>query len=139
NDAPIVANPIPDKVAYEERAFDFTIDDEAFKDVDTSDALSYSAVLEDGSALPTWLSFSVTTKTFKGFPTNDHVGILNINVFATDRFSETVFDVFMLTVNNENNSPTLVKELSDQNVNEDSELNFTFSEDSFQDIDTNDI
>ncbi|KPA19342.1 adhesin, partial [Candidatus Magnetomorum sp. HK-1] len=139
NDAPIVANPIPDKVAYEDRAFDFTIDDEAFKDVDTSDALSYSAVLEDGSALPTWLSFSETTKTFKGFPTNDHVGIFDIKVFATDRSSETVFDVFKLTVNNENNSPTLVKELPDQNVNEDSELNFTFSEDSFQDIDTNDI
>jgi len=44
-----------------------------------------------------------------------------------------------LTVNNENNRPTLVKELPDQNVNEDSALNFTFSEDSFQDIDTNDI
>jgi len=29
--------------------------------------------------------------------------------------------------------------LPDQTVNEDSELNFTFSEDSFQDIDTNDI
>ncbi|ETR67966.1 MAG: hypothetical protein OMM_11022, partial [Candidatus Magnetoglobus multicellularis str. Araruama] len=139
NDAPIVANPIPDKVAYEDRAFDFTIDDETFKDVDTSDALSYSAVLEDGSALPSWLNFSETTKTFNGLPTNDHVGILNVKVFATDRSSETVFDVFKLTVNNENNRPTLVKELPDQNVNEDSALNFTFSGDSFQDIDTNDI
>ncbi|KPA17908.1 Dystroglycan-type cadherin-like domain protein, partial [Candidatus Magnetomorum sp. HK-1] len=139
NDAPIVANPIPDKVAYEDRAFDFTIDDETFNDVDISDTLSYSAVLEDNSALPSWLSFSETTKTFSGFPTNDHVGILNIKVFATDRSSETVFDVFMLTVNNENNRPVLVNELPDQNVNEDSLLNFTFKEDSIQDIDTNDI
>ena len=78
--------------------------------------------MEDGNALPSWLSFDKATRNFNGIPSNDDVGSINIKVIATDGSSESIFDVFMVTVNNVNNPPTVANELSDQTVNEDSAL-----------------
>ncbi|KPA18428.1 hypothetical protein MHK_001354, partial [Candidatus Magnetomorum sp. HK-1] len=139
NDAPTLENEIPDQVAYEASTFDFTFDENTFVDIDLSDSLSYSAVLENGESLPSWLVFDPSTRNFSGTPTNEHIGTIQIKVTATDESSESVFDIFMITINNENDAPTLVNEIPDQTIDEDVEYNFTFSEDTFNDVDTNDI
>ncbi|KPA18000.1 hypothetical protein MHK_001782, partial [Candidatus Magnetomorum sp. HK-1] len=139
NDAPTLKNEIPDKIAYEASVFDFTFDENTFLDVDFSDSLSYSAVLENGESLPLWLIFNPSTRNFSGTPTNDHIGTIQIKVTATDESSESVFDIFMITINNENDVPTLVNEIPDQTIDEDVEFNFTFSENTFNDVDTNDF
>jgi hypothetical protein len=95
--------------------------------------------LENGASLQSWLVFDPSTRNFSGTPTNDHIGTIQIKVTATDESSESVFDIFMMTINNENDVPTLVNEIPDQTIDEDVAFNFTFSEDTFNDVDINDI
>ena len=83
NDAPIVAHAIADQGATEDTGFHFTVPADAFADVD-GDALTLSATLADGSALPGWLSFDAATRTFSGTPGNANVGAINVRVAASD-------------------------------------------------------
>ncbi len=80
----------------------------AFTDADAGDVLKYTATLESGAALPSWLTFNAATKSFSGTPTNDNVGSLNIKITAIDAAGNTVSDVFKLTVTNVNDAPQLV-------------------------------
>ncbi|MEL7245458.1 MAG: putative Ig domain-containing protein, partial [Cyanobacteria bacterium J06573_2] len=66
NDTPVVDNSITNQTASENVAFSFTIPANTFSDIDAGDNLNYSATLEDGSALPSWLNFNSTTLEFSG-------------------------------------------------------------------------
>ena len=98
NDAPTVANAIPNQNAPEDAAFNFQFAANAFADVDVGDTLTYSAQLSGGGALPTWLNFDPATRTFSGTPLNDHVGTLSIDVIADDGYGGTVTDSFDVVV-----------------------------------------
>jgi hypothetical protein len=80
----------------------------AFTDADTADVLRYTVSLADGSALPAWLTFNPSTKSFTGTPGNDNVGDLNIKITAVDPAGNKVSDTFKLTVTNVNDAPQLV-------------------------------
>ncbi len=107
NDAPYVANPIPDQSTDEDEAYSYTFPVDTFGDDDLihGDALTYTAELEGGDPLPAWLSFNATTRTFGGTPTNDDLGSYMIAVIAEDTEEATVTDVFQLTVDNTNDAP----------------------------------
>ncbi len=91
------------------------------------DNLIYTAILSDGSALPSWLSFDAATQTFTGTPLNADVGSITITVTATDTAGATISDTFSITVANTNDAPTLANAIADQSVNEDSAcLLYTF-------------
>jgi Ca2+-binding RTX toxin-like protein len=105
NDAPVLTNAIPDQVTDEDAVFSFTLPAGTFTDPDNGDTLSYSAVREDGSALPAWLNFDVNTQQFSGTPSNSDVGQFSITIAATDLLGESASDTFMLTVNNVNDAP----------------------------------
>ncbi|HEY9690604.1 MAG TPA: Calx-beta domain-containing protein [Oculatellaceae cyanobacterium] len=107
NEAPVVANPITDQNATEDAALSFQIPANTFSDVDAGDILTYSATLENGNPLPTWLTFDATTRTFSGTPVNDDVGNLNIKISATDQSGVTASDVFLLTITNTPDPGTL--------------------------------
>ena len=81
---------------------------DAFSDADAVilDTLSYSAALEGGGNLPSWLSFVAGTRTFSGTPLNADVGAINVRVTATDSQGATASDVFAITVSNTNDAPT---------------------------------
>ena len=100
NDAPTLVEAITDQTATLDTAFNFTIGANTFSDVDAGDILTYSATLENGDALPTWLIFDATTRTFSGTPNSDNVGIFNIKVTASDSQGATTEDIFALTVTN---------------------------------------
>ncbi len=102
NDAPTLANPIVDMSTSVGAAFAFTVPASTFADVDLGDTLTYSATLADGSALPPWLSFNSTTRTFNGTPSSDDAGLVSLTVTATDSGSLNVFDFFDLTVTIQN-------------------------------------
>ncbi len=102
NDAPTVANIIPDQVATEDSAFTFTFAANTFSDVDAGDSLTYTA-----SGLPSWLSFDPATRTFTGTPTNADVGTVTVTVRATDGSAVFVEDQFDITVVNVNNAPVI--------------------------------
>ncbi|MEH2064410.1 MAG: putative Ig domain-containing protein, partial [Nostoc sp.] len=98
NHAPIVDQAIADQKATAETTFNFIIPENTFSDVDLEDTLTYTATLENGDPLPSWLTFNANKRTFSGIPTNNNVGSLNIKVIATDPVLAQVSDVFALTV-----------------------------------------
>ncbi|MBL1203361.1 MAG: hypothetical protein FWK04_30915, partial [Nostoc sp. GBBB01] len=113
NDAPTLANALPDKTTIENSLFNFTVPANTFADVDAGDTLTYTATLDNGNPLPSWLSFNATTRTFSGTPTAANVGNINIKVTATDTGNAKVSDIFKLSVTPLNltgtpNSDTLV-------------------------------
>lgn len=81
----------------------------AFTDADTADdLLKYTATLANGAALPSWLKFDASTKSFTGTPLNDDVGDLNIKITAIDPAGNTATHVFKLTVTPVNDAPQVV-------------------------------
>lgn len=107
NDAPEVAADIAAQQATRGAAFQFTVPDDAFRDVDAGDVLTLSATRSDGSALPMWLEFDPATRSFSGTPGNDHVGGLTIRLTATDLIGASVSQAFALNVSGgiENQTP----------------------------------
>ncbi|MBD2043379.1 cadherin-like domain-containing protein [Microcoleus sp. FACHB-672] len=105
NDAPVVSDAITNQTPSEDAPFNFTIPDGTFADVD-ADSLTYTASLENGNPLPSWLSFNATTKTFTGTPENGDVGTISVRVTAFDG-QASVSDVFSLVIANTNDAPSL--------------------------------
>ena len=95
NTAPTVANAIPDQSATVGTDFSYTFPPNTFNDADTGDILTYSANKADDSALPTWLTFTDTTRTFSGTPTAPET--VSVKVTANDS-TASVSDEFDITV-----------------------------------------
>lgn len=102
NDAPTVVNPIENQSANTGAAFVFTVPSSTFADVDAGDQLIYHATLTDGGALPSWLSFDPTARTFSGTPVDSDAGLVSLKVTATDGENLSVAEVFdvMVTIPN---------------------------------------
>lgn len=113
NDEPTVDVLIPDQNAIAGAAFSFTVKADTFGDVD-NDTLSYSATLDDGTALPDWLTFAPDTQSFSGTPTEGDVGTIRIEVTAEDQATKTASDGFELNVVT-NTAPVLNGAIADQN------------------------
>ncbi len=83
NNAPVVTNPIGSQTAPSSTAFNYTVPSNTFTDID-GDALTYSAALDNGESLPTWLTFNADTRTFSGAPTIGDLGAVSVLVTASD-------------------------------------------------------
>jgi VCBS repeat-containing protein len=94
NDAPVVAVPIADQSATENRVFAFQVPGSAFSDVDSGDTLAYSATLASGAALPGWLMFDAASRTFVGMPGDGDLGTISVRVTAADTHGASASDVF---------------------------------------------
>lgn len=105
NDAPQLVIAIPNQEAYKKQAFQYTIAAGSFEDVDQGDALRFAARLENGNALPAWLSFDAARQTFSGRPALEDIGSLSIVVSATDQSNSSVTDAFVLEVSDPNQQP----------------------------------
>ncbi len=138
NDAPTLATVLPDRAATEDAAFGFTVPTNAFADVDVGDRLTYSAARVNGTALPSWLTFSAATRTFSGVPRDADVGALNVKVAVTDLGGLTASDTFELTVADGNNAPVVVNSIADRNTAEDLPLSFQVAATTFFDADARD-
>jgi hypothetical protein len=100
NKPPVVANPIATTQNINAgTALNLVLAANTFRDPDAGDVLTYAAKLEDGSTLPTWLTFNAATRTFAGTPGVGDVGRLNIAVTATDKAGLKVSTNFGLNVN----------------------------------------
>ena len=106
NNPPTVANTIPDQSATAGTAFSYAFPANTFSDADTGDTLSYTATKADDTALPTWLSFAASTRTFSGTPTD--AGMVALKVTASDGNGGSVSDTFDITVAADTTPPTLI-------------------------------
>ncbi len=112
NDPP-EAPSLADQTATEDEPFSY-----AFSTVSDAedDSVAYTARLADDSALPGWLGFDASTRTFSGTPLEpDTPDALAIRVTATDDGEppESASATFTLTVE-EVNDPPVAMSLSDQ-------------------------
>ena len=97
NTAPTVANAIPDQVTPPGTAFSYAFPANTFNDTDTGDTLTYTATKGDGSALPSWLTFTASSRTFSGMPATSNIGTVAVKVTANDG-TASVSDTFNITV-----------------------------------------
>jgi DNA-binding XRE family transcriptional regulator len=139
NETPVLKNPLLDQTTNENQTFNFQLPTNTFTDIDADDVLTYSATLENGNALPSWLTFNSTTRTFSGTPTNDNVGNLNIKAIATDKAGATVSDIFVITVENVNDAPTLANTIADQTAKQGDAFSFQIPTNTFTDVDAGDV
>jgi Ca2+-binding RTX toxin-like protein len=104
NQRPQLGSPVlPDQSVGDGMPFSYQIPSGSFIDPDAGDVLAYSAYLTNGSALPAWLTFDGSTRTFSGTPTLDAVGtVLQIVVKVTDNAPgdplSQASDIFSLTI-----------------------------------------
>ncbi len=115
NDLPRVGTNIEDQAATEDAAFNFTVAETAFEDIDPGDSLSFTAQINSGTATEPmlsdfpqgfWLSFDANSRAFSGTPADGDVGAVVVRVTATDTADATAFQEFTLNVGNENDLPT---------------------------------
>jgi VCBS repeat-containing protein len=118
NDAPTVTAAQTALETSENVAFSYAVPNATFGDIDVGDSLTYSATLTSGGALPAWLSFDASTKTFSGTPANSDIADLSIKVTASDGIA-TVSDTLALTVT-DNAVPTVAVAQADLTGTEDS-------------------
>ena len=93
-----MANAIPDQSATAGTAFSYVFPANTFSDADTGDTLSYTATKTDDTALPTWLAFAASTRTFSGTPQAADAGTVAVKVTASDGNGGSVSDAFDITV-----------------------------------------
>jgi hypothetical protein len=141
NDTPIVNSAIANQTATEGTAFNLQFASDTFTDVDTTDTLTYTLTLSDGSALPAWLSFDTATRTFSGTPANSDIGTITVRVTANDGNGGTVnddFDIVISAIVVGNNVPVVNSAINDQTATEDAAFSFQFAADTFTDADPTD-
>ncbi|MGH1483394.1 MAG: putative Ig domain-containing protein, partial [Geminicoccales bacterium] len=128
NQAPIVIMPIANTNTIEDAGFNYDIS-ASFTDADIAggDVLVFSAALNDGSALPPWLTINPTTGILSGTPANDGVESLIVTVSATDGSGASASTSFQLTVTNSNDAPLAVAPIADTGVTEDAAFTYDVS------------
>ncbi len=97
NIPPTLANEIPNQTAMVGTAFNYAFLANTFNDAD-GDTLTYTATLDDDTALPTWLSFNAAMRAFSGTPQAADVGTVSVKVTASDGNGESVSDSFDIVV-----------------------------------------
>ena len=117
NNAPTVANSIPNQTATAGTAFSYAFPANTFSDAD-NDNLTYTAAKSDGTALPSWLTFTALTGAFSGTPQSGDTGTLSVTVTANDGNSGTVSDTFDIVVSAAPATPTLSLSLASISGNE---------------------
>jgi Ca2+-binding RTX toxin-like protein len=98
NDAPDAADDLEEASATADAPFLLTLPQDAFSDEDVGDTLTYSVTLDDGEALPSWLSFDAETLTLQGTPDYCDIGRLDLTVTVTDGQGESASSNFRLTI-----------------------------------------
>ncbi|MEZ2229160.1 MAG: ELWxxDGT repeat protein, partial [Microcoleus sp.] len=106
NTAPVVASAINNQSATLNTAFTYTVPTTTFTDAD-NDTLTYTATKEDGTALPSWLTFNTTTRIFSGTPATANIGNLQVKVSASDG-KAAISNTFLLTVSDKPNTAPVV-------------------------------
>ena len=136
NQAPTVANMIPDQSATVDMMFSFNVPANTFSDAD-GDTLTYRATKADDMALPAWLTFNPDARTFSGTPTSTDIGTLMVKVTASDGNGGSISDTFniMVSTTTANQAPTVANMIPDQSATVDTEFSFTVPANTFSDAD----
>ena len=126
NNAPTVANAIPNQTATVGAAFSYAFPANTFSDPD-SDSLTYTATKSDNSALPSWLTFTALSRAFSGTPQAANAGTLSVKVTANDGKGGTVSDTFDIVVSNAGTTTPTITIAGGSAVTEGTAASFTLT------------
>ncbi len=127
-----LTNPLSDKSSAIGQLFSFVVPINTIED-NSDRFLDYTAQLLGGTALPGWLTFTVSTRRFSGTPLSGDQGAYSIEVTATSDAGNSASDVFVLTVTNR--APVQDNSLVNQGLNVGASLNYVFAANTFSDGD----
>jgi hypothetical protein len=96
NFAPYLKSSIKAQTDTVGHSYLFQFADSAFIDDDGINTLTYTATLDDGTPLPSWLTFNPSKKTLSGIPSA--VGTFKIKITATDTAKESASATFNLVI-----------------------------------------
>jgi hypothetical protein len=96
NYTPYLKNKIKNQTDTVNSFFSLIVPDSTFFDDDGNSTLTYAATLNDGTPLPSWISFNPSTKTFSGTPTT--AGSFTFQITATDAAKTSASATFTLKV-----------------------------------------
>jgi Ca2+-binding RTX toxin-like protein len=139
NKAPTLGTAVPNQVTTVGTAYTLTIPVNTIVDTDVGDSVSYNLKMQDGSALPSWLSFNSNTRLLSGIAAAANVGTLNLTLWGTDNFGLAVGQSLKMTVNAANRTPVLAVSLVDQTAPLSSAFTYTVPSTSFTDPDAGDV
>ncbi len=100
---PVLAIQTSDQSATVGSPFSLTLPAGTFTDAD-GDPLTYSAIGATGAALPTWLTFNASTRTFSGTPVSANVGTFGVKASATDPGGFSASETFNIAVSTTSNT-----------------------------------
>jgi hypothetical protein len=112
------------------QAVNFTLASNTFTDPQ-DETLTYAATQANGAALPSWLSFNVTTQTFAGTPPAGTTN-LSIEVTATDTSGLSASETFAANLVAPT-APTITNQTAKQNWTIGKAVNFTLASNTFTD------
>jgi len=134
NSARLMNNTISSVTTDEDALFNWTLPNNLFIDPD-GDALTYTMMQNDGSALPDWLSFDGLMLT--GLPDNDSVGVYALQIVASDGLAQ-VSRPLDLQVLNTNDAPFLIFPQPDLYVEHGQSHSYDLDAGMFADVDAGD-
>jgi serralysin len=112
--APVISIPLVDKTADLDTLFSYTFASGSFTDPN-DDTLTYTATLQGGGSLPTWLSFDAGTRTFSGTPDAGDAGTISVKVTASDG-TESASDTFDIVVGDDDAGTFIFGNKRDNNL-----------------------
>ncbi|MTD34202.1 putative Ig domain-containing protein [Paludibacterium denitrificans] len=87
NHAPVLNSGLPTLQAKADSVFSYVVPVNTITDPDARDSITYSVKMQDGSPLPSWLSFDASTRTLTGMPGTADVGSLKFVLWGTDNYN----------------------------------------------------
>ncbi len=138
NHPPTVNSYLPVLQARAGSPFTTVVPIDTITDPDTWDSITYSVTMQDGSALPEWLSFDPATRVFSGTPGTGDIGSLRFLLWGTDSCGYSAGEYVTINVGQPNRSPNLAVPLADQNGSEGEPFSYTVPGTAFTDPDAGD-
>jgi hypothetical protein len=112
---------------------DFTFSTTLTEFCDTAGSvLTYSLLQSDSSAVPSWMTFTASTRTITGIPTSSDVGTVNLAYTATDGTGESSTETIVLYVQRK---PVVANSIPNQSVRTSATLTYTIPSNTFSDAD----
>ncbi|MFC3177999.1 calcium-binding protein, partial [Undibacterium amnicola] len=139
NKAPTLGTAVPNQNSKVDVAYSFTVPVNTIVDADVGDTVTYSLKMQDGSALPTWLSFNAATRIISGTPTLSNLGSLSLTLWGTDNYGTALGQNLSMTVNPANRAPVVAVNVPDQMASQGAAFNYTIPSNSFSDPDVGDV
>ncbi len=138
NHSPTVNSYLPNLQARANSLFTYTVPLSTITDPDVWDSVTYSIKMQDGSPVPSWLTFDATTRVISGTPTISNVGSLQFVLWGTDNYGYAAGEFVTLNVAAPNRTPVLSTPLPDQAAAQGGVFNYTVSATAFTDPDSGD-